>query len=103
MSNFDPQNTSQPRETASLAYFQRSRTRSGALTALSLLVFLIVVFMTVPAFFSNFWLAPILLLIILFAKSFGSWDAYTKMRKQTDVMQRDLDNITKVVEHEQSK
>lgn len=86
------------KDKATLKYFERQRTIAIIMSCLSLLVFLIVTALTAPLFFTNFWLCPILFALLIFTRAFGSWDAYAKMRKQTERMQEDLDNITKAVE-----
>src|SRR5215217_5826022 len=95
MSNLE---TEVPKERGTLKYFQKHRSMAIFWSALSLLIFLIVTYVTVPLFFTNFWLAPILFLLLVFTKSYGSWDAYAKMRKQTERMQEDLNNISKAVD-----
>ena len=92
------------RESGSIDYFKRSKLIAGIFSLAALFVFLTVIYFTVPMFFTNFWLAPLLLLLLILTKSFGSWEAYTKMRQQTDIMQEELDEINKTVEkitHEQ--
>ena len=86
------------KEKGTLKYFERHRTIAAAWSVISFSVFLLITYVTVPLFFTNFWLAPILLVLLIATRSYGSWDAYAKMRKQTNIMQQDLDNITKAVE-----
>lgn len=86
------------KEVGTLAYFKRSMNIRGVLSILSLLAFVICISITVPVFFTHFWLIIPLSLTLLFAKSFGAWEAYTKMREQTEVMQLELDELNKDVE-----
>lgn len=87
------------REAGNLEYFRRSKTITGVLSIICLLIFIMAIYFTVPVFFTYFWLIVPLFLTILFTKSFGSWEAYTKMREQTDVMQQELDDLNKNVKN----
>jgi hypothetical protein len=86
------------KETASIEYFKRSKLVAGLFSILALVIFLAAIFFTVPAFFSYFWLAPLLLLLLILTKSYGAWEAYTKMRQQTDILQEELDEINQTIE-----
>lgn len=78
------------KETATLESFKKFKALLGAMSIISLFVFIIAVFLTVPQFFAYFWLIIPLFLTLLFTKTFGAYEAYTKMRQQTDVMQLQL-------------
>ncbi len=71
---------------------------TAVLSILCLIGFIVAVYFTVPVFFSHFWLIIPLVLTLLFTKAFGSWEAYTKMREQTDQMQTELDTMVAAVE-----
>lgn len=85
------------REAGNLEYFRRSKVITGVLSIACLFIFIVAIYFTVPAFYTYFWLIIPLFLTILFTKSFGSWEAYTKMREQTDIMQLELDELNKNV------
>lgn len=86
------------KEKGTLKYFERHRTIAATWSVIAFAAFLFITYITVPLFFTNFWLAPILLVLLVATRQYGSWDAYAKMRKQTNKMQEDLDNISKAVE-----
>lgn len=91
MSN--PSHTTSKKEVGSISDFKRSKKIAGILSIICLAGFITAIYFTVPIFFSYFWLVIPFALTILFAKSYGSWEAYTKMREQTDTMQEELDYL----------
>lgn len=100
MSSFETETS--PKEKGTIKYFERSRTIAMYVSMLALAGFLLIVYLTVPFFFTNFWLGILLLVTLVATKSYGSWDAYAKMRKQTDRMQEELNSIAKAVEKEKT-
>lgn len=76
-----------------LAHFERARTISGIVSILLLGFFLFSVYVTVPLFFANWWLIVPFSLLLIYTRSFGSWEAYTKVREQSDVIALELDEL----------
>lgn len=77
----------------SVAAFKRGKKITGIMSILSLGAFIYLTWLLVPAFFSAWVLIFPLYSLLVFTRSFGAWDAYLQVRKNSDLMAEELEEL----------
>jgi hypothetical protein len=75
------------------AHFKRAQKTAGILSILALAAFLFFTYLAVPAFFAHWYLIIPLALLLVYTRSFGSWEAYTTVRHQSEVIAEALEEL----------
>lgn len=83
----EPINGSKQEVNQTLAHFKRSRKAAAIASVLSLSALLFSIYVLVPEFFTHFWLIIPLFFTLLFAKSYGAWDAYVSVRENSEELE----------------
>lgn len=76
---------------STVVHFRRARNLAMFMSILSLAVFLYLTAIAVPLFFAHWYLIIPLFGLIMYTRSFGSWEAYLKVREQSDKFAEALD------------
>lgn len=78
---------------SSVAHFKRARAFSMVASLFYLGIYLFAIYILVPAFFTHWILIIPFFLLLMNTRSFGTWDAYLRVREQSDKFADELDRI----------
>lgn len=86
-----------------IAHFKRLQKLTGVVSILWLAAFLFLTYLAVPLFFMHWYLIIPLVFLLVYTRSFGSWEAYTTVRHQSEVIADALDKLDEETNSELTK
>lgn len=80
--------------------FEKRQLTSLIGTFISLAAFLTIVFLTIPTFFTNFWLIFPLVAVLMYARAHGTWTAYALLCETKQELDDFFNEVEKTVSND---